>query len=826
MTHSPNLTPATRADAEAAAAPASAGTRAAAPPGVGGRFGRMVAMVAALALTISSFALQGTAAAFADEVTPPSSQAEPTPTTPQPTTSVEPSASPAPETDSSPATTTPEPSPSTSPAKRTGVTAQAASQSSSISGAVTGPKGEPIDGVEVSAYRWDQENEYFDWVASTRTMDNGSYVISGLSAGTYTLRFTPDRTGPSYVGEWWNDKPDEDSATTFKVGSSGTVTGKNAQLAVGATIAGVVTAPDGTPLSSVGVSALRWEDDWEGFDEVTSAETDDNGTYRLAGLTAGTYTLRFDPSVGGANFVSEWWDNKPDEESATTFKVSTGGTITGKNAELAVGGTIEGSVTSAKGEPISGVDVVPYRWDAQTGEYQSVGGDAATDEDGVFHSTGLPAGSYTLQFNAEDGKYASEWWQDTYYSTAADPFDVVAGGEPVQANAKLAKGAKISGTITGSTGKPVSGATVEAFLLIGSETVNVGYAETDDDGTYKLKGLPAGKYALRVSAGDGVHASMWWDGGDAQLVRGVTMSGRVADTAGNPIAGADVCLLWRPSGDGGCGATTADDGRYTWPFALDPDTYDLRVIINGKWYTAGSVRIPTNADEETRDITVDLAAAKAQAQLPETAQAAAPATTSIAVTEGQELTGKNLRLAARGKLAGATPTISGTARVGSTLTAKAGTWSPSPVKLSYRWYRSGASISGATKSTYTLTSADRGKKITVKVTGSKSGYVSVAKTSAATKTVASGTLKTSTPKISGTVKVGKKLTAKRGTWTSGVTFSYQWYRSGSKIKGATKSTYKLTSASKGKKITVKVTGSKSGYTKVTKTSSKTKSVAR
>ena len=62
------------------------------------------------------------------------------------------------------------------------------------------------------------------------------------------------------------------------------------------------------------------------------------------------------------------------------------------------------------------------------------------------------------------------------------------------------------------------------------------------------------------------------------------------------------------------------------------------------------------------------------------------------------------------------------------------TWKPTP-SFSYQWYRNGAKISGATKSTYKLTKSDKGKKITVKVTGKKSGYLTVAKASAA-KTVA------------------------------------------------------------------------------------------
>lgn len=76
-------------------------------------------------------------------------------------------------------------------------------------------------------------------------------------------------------------------------------------------------------------------------------------------------------------------------------------------------------------------------------------------------------------------------------------------------------------------------------------------------------------------------------------------------------------------------------------------------------------------------------------------------------------------------------TITGTAKVGQTLTAVPGTWNPEPT-FSYRWYRSGSSIAGATKSTYKLTKSDAGKTITVKVTGTLAKHQTVALTSAPT----------------------------------------------------------------------------------------------
>ena len=169
------------------------------------------------------------------------------------------------------------------------------------------------------------------------------------------------------------------------------------------------------------------------------------------------------------------------------------------------------------------------------------------------------------------------------------------------------------------------------------------------------------------------------------------------------------------------------------------------------------------------------------------------------------------------------PRIAGTARVGSTLTAQAGTWKPQPVKLSYQWYRNGKAISGAKKASYKLVGSDAGKKITVRVTGAKSGYLSTAKVSAAKKVPL--VMRASKPTISGSATVGSTLTANRGTWTSGVRISYQWYRNGAAVPGATGSSYRLGAGDVGRSLSVRVTGVKSGYASETRMSAATARVA-
>jgi len=166
-----------------------------------------------------------------------------------------------------------------------------------------------------------------------------------------------------------------------------------------------------------------------------------------------------------------------------------------------------------------------------------------------------------------------------------------------------------------------------------------------------------------------------------------------------------------------------------------------------------------------------------------------------------------------------TPTISGTVKVGHTVAVSRGTWSPTPSSYSYKWYRNGVAITDATKSSYKLTASDAGKKLTVKVTAARSGYATTPRVSSE-RTVAYGTFSTApTPKITGTVKVGHTVAVSRGTWSpTPSSYSYKWYRNGVAITDATKSSYKLTASDAGKKLTVKVTAKKSGYTSKSRTS--------
>ncbi|MEU4387308.1 S8 family serine peptidase [Promicromonospora sp. NPDC023805] len=163
------------------------------------------------------------------------------------------------------------------------------------------------------------------------------------------------------------------------------------------------------------------------------------------------------------------------------------------------------------------------------------------------------------------------------------------------------------------------------------------------------------------------------------------------------------------------------------------------------------------------------------------------------------------------------PTISGTVRVGSVLRALSGTWT-SGTQFKYQWKANGTSISGATAFTYTPKATDRGRQLTVTITGSRPGYITASRTSGA-KSVAYGVYSQATPRIDGAPASGYTVTAVVPPATpSASTTTYQWRVNGTSISGATASSYRIPSSWNGHKISVSVTRKGTGFTTKTVTS--------
>jgi hypothetical protein len=172
--------------------------------------------------------------------------------------------------------------------------------------------------------------------------------------------------------------------------------------------------------------------------------------------------------------------------------------------------------------------------------------------------------------------------------------------------------------------------------------------------------------------------------------------------------------------------------------------------------------------------------------------------------------------------------VSGAPKVGDVLSADPGTWSVTGTSYAYQWLADGAAISGATTSSFTPTDAQVGKRLSVRVTATRSGYAQGQAESASTAPVEAavpGITVTNGPTLVGQPRIGKILLARAGTFTpSDATVTYQWLRAGSPIAGATASKFALTMSDLGKTITVRATYARAGLASAVRTSPPTSPV--
>ena len=190
------------------------------------------------------------------------------------------------------------------------------------------------------------------------------------------------------------------------------------------------------------------------------------------------------------------------------------------------------------------------------------------------------------------------------------------------------------------------------------------------------------------------------------------------------------------------------------------------------------------------------------------------------------------------------PIIGGTARVGETLATDvlgiADEDGLENATFSYQWISNDgttdADIQGETGATYTLTDANEGKTVKVRVSFTDDADNEETVTSAATATVAARPNRSATgaPIIGGTVRVGETL----ATDVLGIadedglenaTFSYQWISNDgttdADIQGETGATYTLTDANEGKTVKVRVSFTDDADNEETVTSAATATVA-
>jgi inhibitor of cysteine peptidase len=388
-----------------------------------------------------------------------------------------------------------------------------------ISGKVTDAAGNPLANVSINA-----GND-----GDVLTDANGQYVIKGIPFGEYSVGSPNSARWGSNDGVYIRQ-----TKNTAISADSPAASGINFVLEKGGTVSGKITDAAGNPLANISVDAGDGE-----------ALTDANGQYVMKGLPFEQY------SVGTPN-NGRWGSNDGVyiRQIKKTAISADSPVASGINFVLEKGGTVSGKITDAAGNPLTNISV------------DSGDGEALTDANGQYIFRGIPFGQYSIgspnpaRWGSNDGVYIRQT-----KNTAVSPDSPEASG----INFALVKGGLISGKITDTAGKSLANISVDAG--------DNGEALTDANGQYVFRGIPFGQYSIgspnpaRWGSNDGVYIrqtkntavspdSPEASGINFALVKGGLISGKITDTAGNPLANISV-----DAGDNGEALTDAK-GQY------------------------------------------------------------------------------------------------------------------------------------------------------------------------------------------------------------------------------------------------------------------------
>ena len=163
------------------------------------------------------------------------------------------------------------------------------------------------------------------------------------------------------------------------------------------------------------------------------------------------------------------------------------------------GGTIEGTLTSAKGAPVAGIRVLVHSPTSTNDQFPVV----VTDASGHYALTPLPAGRYRIGFHFPE-TLSTQWVPQAAAERGATWF-TVSDGETTVVNESLFPTGGMDVTLLRRAGDGL----VPAFCVdaIGDLYLKTGCTTT---GVLQLTDLPVGLYILMVTAADAQSLDTEW----------------------------------------------------------------------------------------------------------------------------------------------------------------------------------------------------------------------------------------------------------------------------------------------------------------------------
>ena len=268
----------------------------------------------------------------------------------------------------------------------------------------------------------------------------------------------------------------------------------------------VFAADSGQPLRKAQVRIFANE-----IRENRMASTDESGVYEFKEVRAGRYTI----TASKGSYVSMSYGQQRPTDAGKPLEILEHQTVERVDLMLPRGGVITGRVIDEFGEPASDIQVMTERYQVVQGQRRlfPAGRSVMTNDIGEFRLFGIPPGQYYLSatwrntsgFNpngspSERTAYVPIYFPGTISATEAQRITVSAGQQidDLVMVLKPIKASRVSGTVTGSDGKPLT----PAMIMVMQSNVGfgsmMGGGQVRPDGTFTVSGLAPGTYTLRA----------------------------------------------------------------------------------------------------------------------------------------------------------------------------------------------------------------------------------------------------------------------------------------------------------------------------------------
>lgn len=594
-----------------------------------------------------------------------------------------------------------------------------------------------------------------------------------------------------------------------------------ATAAAGFTVALALPA-SAAPVAVTGILTDSAGNGLDGFVEATPIGADgfSSGPSTFSVVADGQVALNVEPgayklffSDESSTYVGEYYNDKVDFATADVVQVA--GPTALAPVSLATRPLLTGKVVDAKGVPVKDASVTVY--DAATNARLRT---VFTRADGAWVA-GVAAGTtYKVEF-AGNG-YASEFYNNKATLASADP---VAPGSDLGVTA-LSRGSIVSGVVTGVGGVPLERVRVRVYTGQNSGSVS---DLTDATGTYRVEGVAPGTVRVEFSDPVGEYLTEWnadktsfgtADPVDVPVENVVTVNAALAPDPEAAINPADIDVSGIVVDSSGAPVIGAEVDAFDTPADAD-DPRSVETAVTGRTGRFNFVNLSKTSEAEFKLRAADfleredgqyerLTRWAGDGQNYAAASVVTKPAAEVAITlpltggiSGTVTSASNLRVdnvSAEFFDEKSSSVGSGFASVEDDGTFETTSLVPGTYRVHFTDFSSGGSFNSVpdrfhAPQWYDDTTFEKAKKIVVKSGQTVTGINA---------TLSADLKAFRKPEITGKPYLGGTLRANPGAWSveSGTTYSYEWLI-GSTVVG-TGPTYKVTSAAKNKRVTLRV----------------------